>query len=113
MIRNRVDGLHRRSLLGVLMAIAVVLAWGWMSWNAVPSFKANGDALKTIDALFTAINSHDANRVALCRESLAKQASSGKLNPAAMIELSNCCDQASSGGWENAARRLYRMIEKQ
>lgn len=110
---NRNDGLHRRYLWCVAIAIAVVFAWGWISWNAVPAFKANGDALKTIDALFTAINSRDAKRVASCRESLSKHASSGQLNPAAMAELSNCCEQASSGAWENAARRLYRMIEKQ
>ena len=113
MIRNRSDVMYQRSLWGVVIAIAVVLAWGWVSWNAVPNFKANDDALKTIDALFTAINAHDANRVALCRESLAKHASSGQLNPVAMIEVSRCCEQASKGGWENAARRLYHMIEKQ
>ncbi len=84
-----------------------------MAWNAVPNFKASGDALKTIDALFTAINARDVNRVAGCRERLSEQASSGQLNPVAMVELSDCCEQASSGGWETAARRLYRMIEKQ
>lgn len=113
MIQNSSDVLHRRSFWGAVIAIGVVLAWGWMSWNAVPNFKANDDALKTIDALFTAINSRDAIRVAMCQESLTKHASSGQLNPAAMTELSNCCDQARLGGWENAARRLCRMIETQ
>ncbi len=112
-MRSRSEVSYRRPIWGSIIAIAVIVAWGWMSWNAVPNFKANGDALKTIDALFTAINSRDVNRVASCRASLVKHTSSGQLNPAAMIELSNCCDQASSGGWENAARRLYRMIEKQ
>jgi hypothetical protein len=112
-MRTNIESTHRRSLWFLVIAIAVLFGWGWMSWTSVPSLKASGDALKTIDALFTAINSRDSTRVALYRERLLKHASSGQLNPVAMVELSDCCEQATSGAWEDAAHRLYRIIEKQ
>ncbi len=102
-------------LLYVILTLLVVglSLWGWASWTRVPQFKANDEALKTIDALFTAINSHDGKRIATCKTQLEKHARSGNLSPQAMAELAKCCEQATSGSWEDAARRLYRVIEKQ
>ena len=98
----------------ILTALVVGLSvWGWAAWTSVPKFKANEDALKTIDALFTAINSHDEKRIANCKTQLEKHAQRGNLSPQAMTVLAKCCEQATSGSWEDAARRLYRVIEKQ
>ena len=93
--------------------LVLVMAWGWMNWTHTPQFEANEEAMKTIDALFTAINSHDEKRVESCKTQLDKYASNGKLSPRAMAELAKCCDQAKFGSWEDAARRLYRIIENQ
>ena len=102
-------------LLYVMLPLLVVglSLWGWAAWTSVPKFKANDEALKTIDALFTAINSHDEKRIATCKTQLEKHVRSGNLSPQAMAELASCCEQATSGSWEDAARRLYRVIEKQ
>ncbi len=101
--------------LGIFLAglVVLLLVWGWMNWTTVPQFKASDKALKTIDALFTAFNSHDGKRVASCKNQLELHTSNGDLSRQAMIELNKCCEQAASGSWEKAAQRLYRIIEKQ
>ena len=93
--------------------LVLVMIWGWMSWTRTPQLEANDAALRTIDALFTAINSHDEKRVESCRTQLDKYTSNGNLSPQAMAELAKCCEQAKSGSWEDAAHRLYRIIENQ
>ena len=93
--------------------VVCVLVWGWTAWTGVPKFNASDEALKTIDALFTAINSRDEKRIATCKAQLEKHTQKGKLSPPAMLELKKCCEQATSGSWEEAAHRLYRIIEKQ
>ena len=106
--------INRKLLYYILAGLVVsVLVWGWLSWTSVPKFNANEAALKTIDALFTAINSHDEKRIAACKTQLEKHVRDGKLSPQAMIELAKCCELATSGSWEDAAHRLYRIIEKQ
>ena len=97
----------------IAFLLVLVIAWGWMNWTRVPQFEASEQALKTIDALFTAINSHDEKRLETCKTQLDKYTSNGKLSHQAMTELAKCCDQAKSGSWEDAARRLYRIIESQ
>ncbi len=99
---------------GVLAGTVVLaLIAGWMTWMRTPQLEASEEALKTVDALFTAINSHDEKRVLACKTQLNKHTTNGKLSPKAMTELAKCCEQASSGEWEVAARRLYRLIENQ
>ena len=106
--------MKQKLLIVFLTGLVVsVLVWGWMTWSSVPKFNANEEALKTIDALFTAINSHDEKRIAACKTQLEKHTQNGKLSSRAMLELTKCCEQATSGSWEDAARRLYRIIEKQ
>lgn len=101
--------------LGIFLAglVFLLLVWGWVKWITVPQLEASDKALKTIDALFTAINSHDEKRVVSCKNQLELHTSNGDLSLQAMIELNKCCEQAISGSWENAAQRLYRIIEKQ
>ena len=94
-------------------AVVLALIVGWMTWMRTPQLEASEEALKTVDALFTAINSHDEKRVLACKTQLNKHTTNGKLSPKAMTELAKCCEQASSGEWEVAARRLYRLIENQ
>ncbi len=94
-------------------AVVLALVLGWMTWMRTPQLEASEEAIKTIDALFTAINSHDEKRVSACKDQLNKHTSNGKLSPRSMIELAKCCEQANSGQWEVAARRLYRLIENQ
>ncbi len=93
--------------------VVLALVVGWMTWMRTPQLEASEEAIKTVDALFTAINSHDEKRVLACKDQLNKHTSNGKLSPQAMTELAKCCEQARSGEWEVAARRLYRLIENQ
>lgn len=104
-----------RTRLFIFLAgfVVLLLVWGWTNWTTVPKFEASDKALKTIDALFTAINLHDDKRVTSCKNQLEVHSSNGELSHQAMIELNKCCEQAVSGSWESAAQRLYRIIEKQ
>ena len=47
--------------------VILALVVGWMTWMRTPQLEASEEAIKTIDALFTAINSHDEKRVLACK----------------------------------------------
>lgn len=97
-------------LAGLTLFLAI---WWWATWVSVPKLDAAPEALKTIDALFTAINSHDEKRIAICRSKLEDHARNGKMSNRAMAELAKCCEKATSGSWDDAARRVYHIILNQ
>ncbi len=116
MKRNKSPAPPKKSgyVLGIAVGLACVsLICLLIYWRSVPKLQATEAALKTVDALFTAINAHDLKRIEACRVQLERYKSKGELGPSAMVELAGCCQQAESGAWEPAARRLYRLIENQ
>ena len=114
MPRSSKKQVSQSSWYGILAgAVLLTLVVGWMTWMRTPQLEASDEAIKTIDALFTAINSHDEKRVLICKNQLEKHTNNGKLSSRSMNVLAKCCEQANSGQWEVAARRLYSLIENQ
>jgi hypothetical protein len=75
--------------------------------------RPDGDVFKSVDALFTAVTSRHAQRLSQCKERLGVYRAEGRLPAAAAEFLEDVIRRAESGGWESAARRLYRFIEHQ
>ena len=100
MTRNSPTQSSTRFIYGCwIAATAAVIAFAAMLvfWNTVPKMHASEDAIKTVDALFTAINSHDSKRMVECQMKLERYTSAGGLSQSAMFELTKCCDQAEAG----------------
>lgn len=93
---------------GVLMLGGIVLFL--RLWMAPPQIGPDEDVFKTVDALFTAINSHDQQRLQDCRHRLQAYHRDGKLPSAAAKRLDAIIKQADSGQWRESARVLYDFM---
>jgi hypothetical protein len=93
---------------GLLAAIGIV----WVIWSRSPppQLKVDEQIFNTVDALFTALTSRDASRLADCERRLKAYHEAGRLSDAAALSLDAVIEQAQAGQWEPAARRLYDFM---
>jgi hypothetical protein len=105
--RNR----YAFSALGI--AVVVGLALFVYSRRLPPQIGMNEDVFNTVDALFTAINSRDQQRLTDCERWLHTHRDAGTLPSAAAITLDAIIQQARSGQWEPAAHKLYDFMRGQ
>jgi len=99
------------SLLGLLLvALAARL---YFSYRSQPQLSPSDEVFKTVDALFTAVTAHDAQRLADCQQRLAKYKEHGSLPAAAALRLDRIILLAQSGDWTTAAHRLYDFMQGQ
>lgn len=99
----------------ILAALLLFVAarFGWSLLRSPPQLTRAPEVFNTVDALFTAVTAHDANRLADCEQRLKSYHTSGKLNSAAWKRLSGVITTARAGRWEPAARTLYDFIQGQ
>lgn len=71
-----------------------------------PTMGAAPEAMKEVDALYTAVSLRDAKLVAACRARLGALHASGKLPDAAHDRLEAIGKEAEAGGWDPAIGRL-------
>lgn len=86
--------------------IAVVLYFRW----SPPQLSGDEAVFKTVDAMYTAIRSHDSARLAECEMRLDGYQQAGRLSEPARAHLRGVAADASRGGWDVAARTLYRFM---
>lgn len=93
---------------GCLTLVAVTAYW--LSNRSQPQLKYDGEVYNTVDALFTAITSRNADRLAACNERLNRYESEGRLTGPAAKALDQIVRQAEGGEWDAAGKRLYALI---
>jgi hypothetical protein len=84
----------------------------WSMWP-VPQIGADPEAMKTVDALFTAVTSKDERRLTDCEERLRAHEEAGRLPAAAARRLDAVIARARGGEWRPAAETLYSFIRAQ
>jgi hypothetical protein len=98
------------SVAGLTVLLVGLFIW-W--WSSPPQLGADGDAFKTVDALFTAVNARDAKLLGQCAQRLNTLKDAGKLPPDASDYLDGIIAQARDGHWQPAAQRLYGFMQAQ
>ncbi len=98
-----------------LAAVLVVLLGGvaWHYYSTPPQLQASPAAAKTLDAMFTALTARNPDKLSACMERIEAYRQDGQLDARAVAELRTCHDLATSGSWEQAAKRLYWIIYEQ
>lgn len=104
-----------RVLLIGLAAVLVALLGGlaWHYYSTPPSLQASPEAAKTLDAMFTALTARNPDNLSACMERIEQYSQDGQLAAKAVAELRTCHNLATSGSWEQAAKRLYWIIYAQ
>lgn len=108
------DAPHYRGaaiIVAGLIVLAFLLAWSW--WPVKPSLGNDRDVVATTDALFTALTSHNHDRLNECERRLLALRESGQLPSGAAAYLEKIVGQARAGSWDSAARKLYALIRSQ
>ena len=96
------------SLASLLTLVVAVATYQW--WNRPPQMGTSDESFKTVDALYTAVRSHDDKRLRECEQRLQSYRQSGELPDAAANSLDAIIAQAKAGGWQSATERLYEFM---
>jgi len=107
-------GARRRLVLilcGLTAIVAVVVLL--QSLRSPPQIGTDEEVFATVDALFTALTSRDDNRLDSCEDRLLALREADQLPAKAADHLDAVIEQARSGEWEPAAKRLYDFMYRQ
>jgi hypothetical protein len=109
------DSTTRRTALAAgLSGLAVfLLCWLIVWWTRPPQMGVDEEAIKIVDALFTAVTARDQKLLGQCEQRLHACTDAGTLPPAALAYLDKIIQTAHDGRWESAARSLYDFIRAQ
>ena len=93
---------------GVLVLFGI---WAW--WGRTPQIGADKESVKVVDALYTAVTSHNTSRLAQCEERLHTLRDEGKLPPPAAKYLEGLIATARKGDWKGATHKLFDFMKGQ
>ncbi len=108
-ITNRSSGVMWSILISLAVLVAVVLII--RNWPG-PVLPDDPDVLKSVDALFTAVTSANASRLAHCTKRLEELHAQSRVSPKTWECLDSVMHQASEGNWQGASRRLYKLMSR-
>ncbi|HTI51981.1 MAG TPA: hypothetical protein VL475_13550 [Planctomycetaceae bacterium] len=96
-------------ILGSVVAVGLAIVLFRM-FREPPQIGTDEETFATVDALFTALTTRDERRLADCETRLAALRQSDRLSAKAAEFLDEVIQEARSGQWEPAARRLYDFM---
>src|SRR5438105_7546334 len=99
------------SVIALLAAVAAV--WLWSSRRPPPQLPPSEEVFKTVDALFTAVTSHDLAQLSACEQRLKASHERGELPAAAWQRLQTIIANSHAGQWDSAAHALYAFMQGQ
>jgi hypothetical protein len=98
----------------LLTGLAVVgLVMLGMRLRSMPQMGTEPRVFKTVDALFTAITSHDEVRLEECDKRLHSYREADQLPRKAALFLDGVIAEAKAGKWQSAGRTLYDFMLQQ
>jgi hypothetical protein len=98
----------------VAAAGAGLLLFGiWFAWGRTPQIGGNKESVKILDALYTAVTSHNPTRLTQCQERLHSLRDEGKLPRPAADYLDRLIATARGGDWKKATHNLFDFMRAQ
>ena len=85
----------------------------WFAWGRTPQIGGDKESVKVVDALYTAVTSHNTTRLAQCEQRLHTLRDEGKLPRRAADYLDGLIATARGGNWKAATHKLYDFMRAQ
>lgn len=86
----------------------------FFKWSAsMPALEGSPEALRTLDALFTAVTAKDIGKVHSSAKKLEELGETQGISQAALLQVRRCGRYADEGEWTKSAELLYRLISEQ
>lgn len=102
----------KRTALTAAAGLLLLVCW-FVWWRNPPQIGADEEAIKNVDALFTAFTSRNPTRLGECEERLHALKDAGRLPPAAAGYLDGLIKKARGGDWRGAAEKLFGFMKGQ
>ena len=99
----------RRAFLPLAAAVVLTVA----GCGGPAQIGADEQTFKAVDALYTAVTSHDPRLLDQCDQRLRRLHAAGKLPDAAWQALEKITARARQGKWQPAAEDLYTFMRGQ
>ncbi len=113
MASNRAGAWRRPVQIVCALAAVAAVAFLVQALRAPPQIGTDEEVFAAVDALFTALTSRDDSRVDGCEQRLLALREAHQLPAKAADYLDSVIEQARSGQWEPAAKRLYDFMYRQ
>jgi hypothetical protein len=96
-------------------AAAGLLLFGiWFTWwGRAPQVGVDKESLKVVDALYTAVTSHNPTRLAQCESRLHTLRDEGKMPRRTADYLDGLIATARGGNWKAATHKLFDFMKAQ
>jgi hypothetical protein len=109
---EKITTTKRAALVAAAGGLVLLVCW-FVWWGRPPQIGADKEAVRTVDALFTAFTSRNATRVGQCEERLHALKDAGKLPQHAADYLDGLIKMARGGNWRGAAQKLFDFMKGQ
>lgn len=103
----------RERFAPIVLCLLIVGAAGYglyYYWTRPPQMGTSDEVFKTVDALYTAVRSHDERRMGECQLKLKSLREANQLPTAAAESLDGIIVKAKMGDWDHATRQLYEFM---
>jgi hypothetical protein len=103
----------KKVTIGVAGAV-LLLVGSWYAWGGrPPQVGADKESIKVVDALYTAVTSHNPTRLAQCEERLHTLRDEGKMPRHTADYLDGLIGTARGGNWKGATHKLFDFMRAQ
>jgi hypothetical protein len=103
----------KKVAIGVVAAGLLLLGIRYVWWGQPPQVGGDKESIKVVDALYTAVTSHNSTRLTQCEERLHTLRDEGKLPRRAADYLDGLIGAARGGDWQLASHKLFDFMRAQ
>lgn len=112
--RNLDNTKNQRIAFYALGGLATLIVVGFLfGLRRPPQMGPDDEVFHTVDALYTAVRSHDEKRIAQCEKRFAAYKEAGKLPKDAATYVEDVIAKSRGGKWDSATRSLYDFMMAQ
>ena len=107
------DNVKKLAVAAAVVALLVFGSWFFVWGGRPPQLGADKESLKAVEALYTAVSSHDTQRLSNCEEQLHKLRDQGKLPAPTADYLDGLIGTARGGNWKGATHKMFDFMRGQ
>ena len=103
----------KKVAIGTASAGLLLFGIWYAAWGRTPQVGVDKDSLRAVDALYTAVTSHNPTRLAQCEERLHTLRDAGKMPRRTADYLDGLIGTARGGDWKGATHKLFDFMRAQ